>query len=106
MQTLAWKTLAKLRNKNFEEMPVVMENINFHRATIIPQEGAVKFLVNIMDGTGDFEICEGGSLAVSGTIYIPEDLTKEQLGLVPTVSKATTGDIIPLQAGDIYKDLR
>lgn len=105
-QTLAWKTLAKLRNKNFDEMPIVLENVQFHRATIMPKEGTVKFLVNIFDGTGDFEICEGGTLTVSGKIYEPENVDKEQLDLAPPQLKQQSGDILPLQPADIYKDLR
>lgn len=83
-----------------------MENLQFHRATIMPKDGNVKFLVNILNGTGDFEICEGGSIAVSGRIYVPDDVTKEQLDLPLPPTKKTNQDILPLQALDIYKDLR
>lgn len=64
--TLAWKTFAKLKNTDFEKLPVVFENVQFHRATIMPKDGAVKFYINIMEGSGNFEIVEGGSIAVSG----------------------------------------
>lgn len=83
-----------------------MENLQFHRATIMPKDGTVKFLVNILNGTGDFEICEGGTLAVSGRIYVPEDITKEQLDLPMPPMPNSDKDILPLETPDVYKDLR
>ncbi|PSN28987.1 Fatty acid synthase [Blattella germanica] len=103
--TLVWKTFAKLQGKSHEDLPVVIENVQFHRATIMPKEGSVKFLVNIFDGTGDFELCEGGSVAVSGRIYVPEDIEKEQLDLSPPVQPVER-DLLSLRTPDIYKDLR
>lgn len=100
-----WKTFAKLRSQDFEQMPVVLENVQFHRATIMPKEGSVKFLINIFEGSGDFELCEGGSVAVSGKISVPEDVSKEVLNL-PAPSVNTETDILPLNRPDIYKELR
>lgn len=102
--TLVWKTFAKLNGTAFEETPVILENVQFHRATIMPKEGSVKFLVNVFDGTGDFELCEGGSVAVSGRVRLPEDVAKEQLTLpTPTPSQEK---LLNLETADIYKDLR
>jgi len=67
--------------------------------------GPVKFLINIFDGTGDFELCEGGSVVVSGRIYVPEDIEKEQLDLPAPVQPAEP-ELLPLRTPDIYKDLR
>lgn len=67
--------------------------------------GSVKFLINIFDGTGDFELCEGGSVVVSGRIYIPEDIEKEQWEL-PTPVQPAEPELLPLRTPDIYKDLR
>ena len=63
--------------------------------------GTVKFAVNIFDGTGEFEICESGSVAVKGVIKVPEDVNKETLNLPePYVPEG-----IPLDTLDIYKEL-
>lgn len=103
--TLVWKSFAKLRNEDYEQMPVLLENVQFHRATIMPKEGSVKFLINIFEGTGDFELCEGGSVAVTGRISVPEDVSKETLNLEkPTLSQSQ--DLLPLTLPDIYKELR
>ncbi|KAG5885209.1 hypothetical protein JTB14_012232 [Gonioctena quinquepunctata] len=103
--TLVWKTYAKLRNEDFEQLPVVLEDVQFHRATIMPKEGSVKFLINIFEGTGEFELCEGGSVAVTGKIYVPEDVSKESLDLTKPLAKAEQ-DVLPLNTADIYKELR
>lgn len=103
--TLVWKTFAKLRNEDFEQMPVIIEDVQFHRATIMPKEGSVKFLINIFEGTGEFELCEGGSVAVSGRISVPEDVSKELLNL-PKQQPNVEKDVLPLNLSDIYKELR
>ncbi|KAH3871939.1 hypothetical protein DPMN_035154, partial [Dreissena polymorpha] len=99
---LAWKTLAKLNHKNFEEMPVKFEDFTIHRATILPDHGKVHFLVTVMSGTGNFEILEGGSVVANGRVTSLEDGD----AIVPTgLPGETTGDF-QLSAADIYKELR
>ncbi|XP_057332495.1 fatty acid synthase [Microplitis mediator] len=102
---IVWKTFAKLRGKDYEKMPIILEDVQFHRATIMPKEGPVRFLINIFDGTGGFEICEGGSPAVTGKIRESENIEKDQLNLpIPTVNNES--DLLNLNTGDVYKDLR
>lgn len=36
---LAWRALAKMKAKNYEELPVKLEHVNCHAPTIIPQSG-------------------------------------------------------------------
>lgn len=103
--TLVWKTFAKLQNTDYEKLPVILEDVQFHRATIMPKEGSVKFLVNIFDGTGEFEICEGGSVAVSGKVSVPENVEKAQLSLPVPLSKSNA-ELLELNTSDVYKDLR
>ncbi|KAH8036444.1 hypothetical protein HPB51_000546 [Rhipicephalus microplus] len=101
---LAWKSLTKRCGKPFDQVPVVFEDITLHRATIIPRSGSVKFLVNIMRASGDFEVCEAGTVAASGRIRTAEKgeklLEKEPPG--PPAETVT----YELQADDIYKELR
>jgi fatty acid synthase, animal type len=102
--TLAWKTFAKMKATTFDRLPVVLENVVFHRATILPKEGSVKFGLNFFDGSGKFEICEGGSLAVSGNIRVPENIVPEELSSDPIESDTESG--LQLEKGDVYKELR
>lgn len=103
---LVWKTLAKLRGTDFELLPVVFENVRFQRATIMPKEGTVKFSINIFEGTGDFEICEAGTIAVSGKIRASQTVEKDQLKLPPPPSAPVDEEILPLDTKDVYKELR
>lgn len=103
---LVWKTLAKLRGTDFEQLPVVFQNVQFQRATIMPKEGVVKFSITIFEGTGDFEINEGGSVAVSGNVRVSEAIEKDQLKLQPPSVPPTTKEILPMNSKDIYKELR
>lgn len=49
LQTLIWKTYAKVQGTQMEETPIILENVQFHRATIMPKEGTsfIKALPNI-----------------------------------------------------------
>lgn len=102
--TLVWKTFAKMHSTTYDRLPVVLENVVFHRATILPKDGSVKFGLNFFDGSGKFELCEGGSLAVSGTIKVPEDIEMEELPLDPLPYDKKSG--LVLERGDVYKELR
>ncbi|XP_011880252.1 PREDICTED: fatty acid synthase-like, partial [Vollenhovia emeryi] len=103
---LVWKTLAKLRGVDFERLPVVFENVQLQRATIMPKEGAVKFSITIFKGTGDFEIYETGTIIVSGNIRVSESIEKDQMKLPPPPTPPTSKEILPLNTNDIYKELR
>ncbi|KAL1129219.1 hypothetical protein AAG570_013748 [Ranatra chinensis] len=100
--TLAWKTFAKLNQKPFEELPVVLENVQFQRATIMPKDGSVKFLINVFDGTGDFEICESGVVVVTGKIRRADDDQPLQLASI----KPEKSKLHDLTRDHVYRDLR
>ncbi|CAG7823270.1 unnamed protein product [Allacma fusca] len=103
---LVWKTFAKLRGTNFDQLPVVFENVSFQRATIMQKEGTVKFLINIFEGTGEFEILESNSVAVAGIIRQPtEDSDSEMLRVKPR-EIPQTHMYNPLNKRDTYKELR
>ncbi|XP_011866983.1 PREDICTED: fatty acid synthase-like [Vollenhovia emeryi] len=102
---LVWKTLAKQRGCNFEQLPVVFEKLQFHRATILPKEGQVKFSITIFKGSGDFEICESDAIVVSGNVRVSESIGEDQLDLPPPVvpQDETT---LPLNTKDFYERVR
>lgn len=102
---IVWRTYAKLRNVDFEKLPVVFENVKFQRATIMPKEGPVKFFINIFMGTNEFEISENGSVAVTGKIYVPENTEKMMLNL-PTPVVRNDPELLDLDTKDVYKELR
>ncbi|KAL0872273.1 hypothetical protein ABMA27_004663 [Loxostege sticticalis] len=102
---LVWRTIAKMHNKNPEEMAVVMENVSFRRATILTRESPVRFLINILEGTGEFNVCEGGAPVVTGTVRVAPDPAAER-GTLPPGAAPPTGEPITLDEEDVYKELR
>lgn len=101
--TLAWRAFAKTKNSTFEKTPVVLEDVVFHRPTILQKDGAVKFGINFFDGSGRFELCESGALTVSGKIYVPEDIELATLQL-EDLEEDKSG--LPMNMSDVYKELR
>lgn len=99
--------MAKLQNKKPEEVGVVLENVQFRRATIVPRDAPLRFLVNVLDGSGDFELCEGGSVVVSGSVRLAGEPEAERLqGLAEPEPAPEAADEPPLARDDIYKELR
>lgn len=106
--TLAWRALSRLKGQLFEQMPVVFQNVTFHRATVLPPAGTITLSVSIMPGTGDFEICEGDSLVVSGIVLSPEGtiLDRDQYSMVKDISNKKESTEFILTKAEIYRDLR
>lgn len=102
--------MAKLNNQKAEETAVVLENVQFRRATIVPRDAPVRFLVNVLDGTGEFDVCEGGAVVVTGSARLAPDPAAERLqGLdepEPEPEPQRSDELLPLVTDDIYKELR
>ncbi|XP_049271384.1 fatty acid synthase [Rhipicephalus sanguineus] len=101
---MVWKSLAKRFGKPFDELPIVLEDLKFHRVVILPKTGTVRYLVNIMRASGEFEISEGGTVVASGTIR-PAEENEKIVDLEPVTSPADMLNY-DLDAEDIYKELR
>lgn len=100
---MAWETLALMRGEIFSEVPVVFENIRFQRATNIPKDGSVEFIVMVQKGSGTFEVVESGAPVVTGRLYVPSDINKEMVDMPPQPDEPNDSD---LNMKDIYKELR
>lgn len=75
---MAWKTLCReFLSKNYQEVPVVIENLSFKRITTLPLEGDVKFSINMVKKSGNFEILESSVPVCSGNIRTKEDAPTE-----------------------------
>lgn len=98
--------MAKLNNRKPEETPIVMENIQFRRATIVSRDTPVRFLINVLDGTGEFDVCEGGAVVVTGTVRLADDPAAERLRDLDSAAPAAEDGLLPLVTDDIYKELR
>lgn len=102
---LAWKALARIKGKEYNQMPVVIEDVMLHRATILPKTGVIKFLVSLMVASGEFEISEGGGSVVTGRIYEPEDPALQYAGSM-RVDGSASNEYLKMNSKDVYKELR
>ncbi|XP_072392068.1 fatty acid synthase-like [Diabrotica undecimpunctata] len=101
---MVWKVFAELKLKEVNEFPVVFEDVKLIRATILPENENIEFLVNIMKQTGHFEIHEGGSIVVSGKVRSTDDVSKE---FKPIEELYKGGKDLPMcKREDFYKDTR
>ncbi|XP_063374586.1 fatty acid synthase-like [Cydia amplana] len=104
--TLVWRTVAKMNNQDIEQSAVVLENVNIRRATIMSREAPVRFLVSLLDGTGGFQISEGGEVVVTGTARLTANASAERLSATALAEAEERADQNSLDSEDIYKELR
>ncbi|XP_059050662.1 fatty acid synthase-like [Achroia grisella] len=102
---LVWRTVAKLHNQKLEETAVVFEDLEFKQATIITRNTPVRFLINILDGTGDFDVCEGSSVVVTGKVRLAKEPSADRLQ-TPFFATADEPNLLSLDTNDIYKEFR
>ncbi|XP_050427979.1 fatty acid synthase-like [Adelges cooleyi] len=100
--TLVWKVFAKSQGKWFEEVPIVFQNIKFLRPTVLNNDTTVKFEINILNSSGDFELLEGGALTVSGNIR----LLNESYSDYHLQHPVAVSEKMELNSEDFYKELR
>lgn len=92
-QEMVWKVRAEMSLTNFEDLPIVFENVAFQRTVTLSEDGNIEFLINIMKETGYFEIYQSGSLVVVGTIRVISDANKEfKIKRIETAIKPQMGN--------------
>jgi fatty acid synthase len=55
--------------------------------------------------SGNFEVFEGGTAVVSGTVRVPDNVSHERASL-EYFEPQTSDDLLELSSQDIYKELR
>ena len=85
-----------------------MCSLFLHLLLCVIHAGTVTLSVSIMPGTGDFEICEGDSLVVSGIISMPDGafLDRDQYLTVKNVLNKKESREFPLTTPEVYRELR
>ncbi|XP_065217200.1 fatty acid synthase-like [Planococcus citri] len=102
---LVIETVTRMRNKRNLKTPLVLENVRFERATIVPQKGHLRLLVTIAAGNKHFNVTENGQILASGTVRILENADKETLN-VPVHNDDSNSNDVNLSTDDFYKELR
>nr|KAF7431483.1 hypothetical protein H0235_004407 [Vespula pensylvanica] len=91
----------------YTEMSIVMENVKFNRATIVPEVGKVEIIVMIQKGSGKFEVVEGDTAIVTGKIRLVTNLSKEKVPFdVINRNIDVNDEEEELDERDIYKELK
>ncbi|XP_068623798.1 fatty acid synthase-like [Battus philenor] len=102
---MVWETLGMMMGELFMEISVVFENVRFQRATNIPKEGNLEFIIMIQKGSGNFEIVESGASIVTGRIYAKKNVGQEYRAL-KAMPEASGPNIKHILTKDFYKELR
>ncbi|XP_063382180.1 fatty acid synthase-like [Cydia fagiglandana] len=104
---LVWRTIAKINKMEIEQAAVVFENVHFRRATILSRLAPVRFLVSLLSGSGEFEVCEGGEVVFTGKAWLTDNPASERLPVTVLDEEITEKEYMPsLTSEDIYKELR
>nr|XP_049698956.1 fatty acid synthase [Helicoverpa armigera]XP_049698957.1 fatty acid synthase [Helicoverpa armigera] len=102
---LVWETLGMMMGELYTEVSVVFENVRFQRATNIPKEGNLEFIIMIQKGSGNFEIVESGASIVTGRIYAKKNVGQDYR-VIPSLPEVSGPNIKHMLTKDFYKELR
>lgn len=101
-----WRTVAKVNNLNTNDAAVLLEDIQFQRATIVTKDTPLRFVVTLLNGSGKFEVGEGGAVVVTGRARLVTNPSAERLPIKPFTLNGSSDDMLSLDSDDIYKELR
>jgi len=107
---LAWRGATKLRGLDYENVPIIIENVRVLRATLLSKP--TKFNLSISFVNGDFEIVESDSVCCTGRITMLDEegnnqpFYYEKLNEEELIREDPEGEKIELQQPDIYKELQ
>lgn len=94
---LVWDAIAYKNGKPTIESSVVLEDVEFLRATVIPDDGKLEFLISLHCNSGKFTVFESGYEVFTGKIFESTDLLVPQIQFDDTVALINQQD-------DIYKE--
>lgn len=80
--------------------------LEFHFKRLLYFAGSIEFTVMVQKGSGNFEVVESGAAIVTGRIYVPEDISREQINMPPPEELPADPELLPLGPRDVYKELR
>ncbi|XP_018370195.1 PREDICTED: fatty acid synthase-like [Trachymyrmex cornetzi] len=100
---LVWKTIGMIKGLMYTTIPIVFRDIKFIRATHLLKNDAVELYIAIQTD-GKFEITEGDSVVVTGTVY--EALNSKQEMIPINLLSENNNEDEDMTARDIYKELK
>ncbi|XP_037093774.1 LOW QUALITY PROTEIN: fatty acid synthase-like [Pollicipes pollicipes] len=103
---LVWRALAKSLGRQMEDTPVEFSDVTFRRATILSRDNRVRLMVSLLDGSGQFEICENGAPVVTGHVRLEEEPLGPTHQLLMDQPPSDSAEGVRLLTRDVYKELR
>ena len=97
---LTWLQYTENRGEQFDSTPVVFNNVQLRRATIVSEQRETT-LRTMLSGSGNFEFYNEGDVVVSGQI---KSYPENQANFQPGPREET--EYLPLDTHDIYKEFR
>ncbi|XP_025266595.1 fatty acid synthase-like isoform X1 [Camponotus floridanus] len=101
---LIWQMIGWLKKRNHLDIPIVFENVNFLRSTVLSKQNLVNLTLMIQKDSCKFEIIEGDSPVVTGTVRIPINIEDEKI--CSTFVDRNDNDKEEMNIKDIYKELK
>ena len=99
---MAWKTLAMIKDVEFDKMCVELSDVKLLRATTLEIDTIVELSISVRPGTGYFEISEGSAVISTGFIHEIDD----PVDSIGDDTKVNSDGKIMLSTEDFYKELR
>ncbi|KAL6424858.1 hypothetical protein ACFW04_010040 [Cataglyphis niger] len=99
---LVWETIGNMKGKIYTTMPIIFRDVRFIRATHLSKN--IILTIIIQKDSGKFEIIEGDSVVVIGTVHTVSNVEQE---MIPTNLLPEDDDEEEhMTARDIYKELK
>ncbi|XP_071644317.1 fatty acid synthase-like [Temnothorax longispinosus] len=98
-----WEMMASLNKQECTNVPIVFEDVNFIRATVLSQQNEIELTFSIQRGTNRFEITEGDNVVVTGILQIPTNIENKKIS---ANLAEYADDEEEMNTKDIYKELR
>ncbi|EFN74822.1 Fatty acid synthase [Camponotus floridanus] len=101
---LIWQMIGWLKKQNHVDIPIVFEDVNFLRSTVLSKQNPVDLTLMIQRGSSKFEIIEGDSCVVTGIVRIPVNIEDEKI--CSAFIDSNNNDKEEMNTKDIYKELK
>ncbi|EFN69129.1 Fatty acid synthase [Camponotus floridanus] len=101
---LIWQMIGWLKKQNHLDIPIVFEDVNFLRSAVLSKQNPVDLTLMIQKGSCKFEIIEGDSAVVTGTVRTPLNIEDEKI--CSAFIDRNDNDKEEMNIKDIYKELK
>ena len=113
---IAWTHFADVLGMEWESTPVILQNVKFHRPTVLNKDQPTRLLFSLFTASGKFELKSENTVIASGSLEVLQD--KDYATTLANVHDqsssrnceqkptCTSAGWLPLKTPDIYKELR